>query len=469
MDVRGRAAVAVTVATVVAGLGVVATPSTAALAPRAGCSSGYVALTFDDGPSDQTERLVRILRRAGAPATFFMVGERVAAAPRVARRVERAGFLIANHSWAHQDMRTQSAAGVTATLRATERVLRRAGTHPTRMMRPPYGALDDAARKGIRTSGLIPVLWTVDSRDWTGGTARQIATRILSALRPGAPNVVLQHDGIGHSPVSISAVRAVIRGARSRGYCFTALDEDGRPGFPTPRIGLSVTDTREGTPAVATVRLDRPAGRRTSVWLRTRTDSATAGSDFTRLARRVTIRAGRLSARVRVPVPRDRLDEYGERFRVSIGRPRGVRIGTRQAFASIADADPPPAVRGRDLDVVRPAGEAQTLPVTFVLSRPSGKPITVVVATRPGTAQPTDYTPFRRRLQLSPGTTHIDVDVTVLADPELLSGSDEFFTVEVLSARRARMARAATVTIHPPQPPQVPDPARVRGGLTRHR
>lgn len=51
-------------------------------AERAGaCRSGFVSLTFDDGPAGPTARLVRILRRARVPATFFMVGQRVAAMP----------------------------------------------------------------------------------------------------------------------------------------------------------------------------------------------------------------------------------------------------------------------------------------------------------------------------------------------------------------------------------------------------
>ena len=296
MDVRGAVAAALVVAAIAPGLAVTG-PAAAAVPARTSCSAGRVSLTFDDGPSDQTGRLVRILGHASVPAVFFMVGQRVAAAPRVPRRVERAGFLVANHSWAHADMRTQSTAEVTASLRRTHRALRRAGTHPTTLMRPPYGALDDAARTGILATGLTPVLWTVDSRDWTGGTAQQIAARIMSALRPGGTNIVLQHDGIGHSRVSIDAVPLVIRAARKRGYCFTALDEKGRPGFPTPGVGLEVTSTREGTAAVATIRIDKPAGRSTSVWLRTRSDTATTGRDVARIARRVSIPAGRLETR----------------------------------------------------------------------------------------------------------------------------------------------------------------------------
>lgn len=159
-------------------------------------------------------------------------------------------------------MRTQTSPQVAATLRATDAALRRAGAHQTRLMRPPYGALDEAARDGIREAGFVPVLWTVDPRDWESATAGQIAARILDGLRPNEANIVLQHDGVRRSPTSVDAVPLVIRGARRRGYCFVALDERGRPGFPTPTASVSVSDTREGEPAVATGRLSKRQGAR---------------------------------------------------------------------------------------------------------------------------------------------------------------------------------------------------------------
>lgn len=415
------------------------------------CRSGYVALTFDDGPARPTGRLVRLLRRERVPATFFMVGQRAAAAPRLARRVERAGFLVANHSWAHTDMRTQTAAQVAASLRATQQELIRAGTHPLRVMRPPYGALDAAARAGIRRAGFVPVLWTVDSRDWTGGTARQVADRILAGLRPHATNIVLQHDGVARSATSVSAVPLVIRGARRRGYCFTGIDESGRPGFPTPRASVSVAGAREGRDLVAIVRLDRPAGRATSVLLRTRSGSATVGQDVPRVATRVTVPAGRLTARIRVPVLRDGIDELTERVEVALSRPQGVVIGRRTALARLVDVDPEPVIDGLALQVAEPATGQVSAQVRFRLSRASAKPVSVVVATRSGTADDADYVPLRRTLDLPAGRRVLVVELAILADD--VEEAEEQLTVEVVGVRHGRAGSPASVTIVPPPVP----------------
>lgn len=203
---------------------------TAAAASAAVCPSGYVALTFDDGPSaENTPRLVRILKRVHAPATFFMVGQQVAAAPDAARLVGKSGFQVGNHSYRHQNMTTQTRAQIRSTLRATARRLRATGLHPTDLMRPPFGAIDRRVRRAVRSVGLVPVLWDVDSQDWSGGSRRAIARRVLAGLRPNQSNIVLQHDGAPGSAASIAAVPRVVRVARKRGYCFVALDAHGRP------------------------------------------------------------------------------------------------------------------------------------------------------------------------------------------------------------------------------------------------
>lgn len=447
--VRGPSAARVAIGLMASGLALLS--PVAAAEPDADCRSGYVSLTFDDGPAGPTTQLLGILRRAQVPATFFMVGQRVAARPGVARRAERHGFLVANHSWAHADMTRQTSSEVARALRATDAALRRAGTHPSRLMRPPYGALDHAARDAVRAAGFVPVLWTVDSRDWESNTARQIATRILDGLRPNATNIVLQHDGVRRSPTSVAAVPLVIEGAHRRGYCFVALDERGRPGFPTPTASVSVASAREGRPAVAMVRLSKPPGRTTSVVLRTLSRSATVGDDVGRVARRVTIPAGQLALRVPISLRQDGTDESPEQFEVTIGQPRGVRVGAGSALVSIRDIDPPPRIVGIDTTVTEPTDGRITVGVRLELSQVSGRPIRLVIVTQPGTADGTDFAPIRLEVIVPPGQPHVDVPVEVLADAMVEPA--ETLTVGVVRGRHVRIGPPATVTVVPPSPP----------------
>lgn len=232
--VAGLAPVAPRAAEPVAGVSGERLQLTAA-APRAAAGTaprhcrGHIALTFDDGPSARTTgRLVDFLERARVPATFFVVGQRVAGNGALLRRMQRSGFVIANHSWAHGQLTARSSAQVLRSLDATARALRRVGVRPSRLMRPPYGAINPRVRAVIRRAGLVPVMWTIDSEDWSHGNSDQIAGRILRALRRG-DNIVLQHDGVDRSPISVRAVASVVRVARERGFCFTGLDTRGRP------------------------------------------------------------------------------------------------------------------------------------------------------------------------------------------------------------------------------------------------
>ncbi len=197
--------------------------------PRpAPCSAGFVALTFDDGPSRTvTPGLVRTLVEKKVPATFFMIGSRIKTAPGAGRLVQDSGFKIGNHTWDHPQLPQLSDAAIMHEMRSTTREMHADHIVPSNLMRPPYGAITPRVRHDMRELHLVPVLWTIDSRDWAGGDSAQIAGRILGALRPHQQNIVLQHDGVNNSPASVGAVPEVIRVARHRGFCFTHLDEHG--------------------------------------------------------------------------------------------------------------------------------------------------------------------------------------------------------------------------------------------------
>ncbi len=210
--------------------------------PPAPCSAGFVALTFDDGPSRTvTPGLVKILLEKKVPATFFMIGSRIKTAPGAGRLVQNSGFKIGNHTWDHPQLPQQSDAAIMHEMRSTAREMRADHLVPSNLMRPPYGAINARVRHDMRELHLVPVLWTIDSRDWAGGNSAQIAGRILGALRPHQQNIVLQHDGVNNSPASVGAVPEVVRVARHHGYCFTHLDEHGAMAHvdgpaPTPPV-----------------------------------------------------------------------------------------------------------------------------------------------------------------------------------------------------------------------------------------
>jgi peptidoglycan/xylan/chitin deacetylase (PgdA/CDA1 family) len=429
-------------------------PTGPATAPAAAavtrCSAGLVTLTFDDGPSARvTTRLVRLLDDLRVPATFFMVGERVASAPRTARMVYRHGYPVANHSYRHAMMTRQSNSEIRATLAATDRRLRAAGVVPTRLMRPPYGAMDARVERVIRDAGYVPVLWDVDPRDWENRSAGNIARRILDRLRPGASNVVLQHDAIRNSPNSVDAVPFVVREARRRGYCFARLGTAGRPTPPVPLVRVRAAEVDEGRAILARVLLDRPTSRRTSVLLSTRSGTARSGVDFEPRRVRVSFPVGSTRAVVRIPTLRDGLDEANERVRIRLDDPRRMVIAVREARPAIRDIDLAPGLTLGDASVVEPAQGSVEVSVALRLGRPSGLRVVVDLATLAGTAGPDDFVPAVGTVSIPPGAVRARFLVTV--NPDTVDEPPETFRVRVTGVRRARVGDGeAVVTIQPP-------------------
>jgi peptidoglycan/xylan/chitin deacetylase (PgdA/CDA1 family) len=164
----------------------------------------YVALTFDDGPGVYTRLALRILRRAHARATFFLVGRNLAHWGAFVKPELRLGA-VGDHTWTHPDLDLESKTRIAEELGRTQRALERDSGAPVRLFRPPYGVHDMTVDDEARALGMLEVLWTVDSRDSEGATWRHIYANVRAGLRPGA--IVLMHENRGQT---IEALRFLV-------------------------------------------------------------------------------------------------------------------------------------------------------------------------------------------------------------------------------------------------------------------
>ena len=155
--------------------------------------SNNIALTFDDGPiPGVTERILDTLRAHGLHATFFMIGEKVAAAPELARRVLAEGHELGHHSYTHPKLTDLSDADVDRELDQTDAIFQEVLGRHAEWFRPPYGALRQDQAVRVRARGMRVVMLSLDSEDWRRGPAAETTQRILTLLHPGA--IVLCHD-----------------------------------------------------------------------------------------------------------------------------------------------------------------------------------------------------------------------------------------------------------------------------------
>lgn len=164
----------------------------------AGTGRGEVALTFDDGPSPSTTPAVLdALDEHGLRATFFLLGEAVAAAPELAVEVARRGHEVACHGMAHHHHLLWPPGAVAADTAAAVRQLRSLGLGP-RFYRPPYGQVAAATLVAARTAGCEVVLWSAWGREFAEAAPEPVLGRLAAGLRAGA--IVLLHDSDACSP-----------------------------------------------------------------------------------------------------------------------------------------------------------------------------------------------------------------------------------------------------------------------------
>lgn len=168
----------------------IATGNVIGTVTRVATREAIMALTFDDGPDPEyTPRLLEILERYGAHATFFMTGEAAQAHPELVRRVAEAGHAIGNHSWDHPSFPLISGRERRAQIRACGKALFPYGE---RLFRPPYGEQNIASRIDAFLLGYQVIMFDVSTHDWCGGDAATIARQLERKIRPGS--IVVLHD-----------------------------------------------------------------------------------------------------------------------------------------------------------------------------------------------------------------------------------------------------------------------------------
>jgi peptidoglycan/xylan/chitin deacetylase (PgdA/CDA1 family) len=162
--------------------------------PRTLPGSAGVALTFDDGPHPEgTPAVLDLLARAGARATFFLVGEQVQRRPRLAAEIAAAGHAIALHAHRHQFQLRLSDSAVRSDLaRGAAAIEEATGVTPA-WHRPPFGIYSPVGRSAAHAAGLRTLLWSRWGKDWRKFTTPdRIAARATAHVAAG--DVILLHD-----------------------------------------------------------------------------------------------------------------------------------------------------------------------------------------------------------------------------------------------------------------------------------
>jgi len=178
-----------------------------------------VAITFDDGPHiSNTRRLLDGLAAREIPATFFLVGERLAGNEALVRDMAAQGHQIGIHTWDHimldEDVSPQEfIRQTTQTRQALEHILGE-GDY---WLRPPYGIITPQLQR-LEEGPLI--IWSVDPEDWKDRDKARIVSFVLDRVRDG--DIILMHDMFD---ASVDAALEICDALLERGHCFVTVEQ----------------------------------------------------------------------------------------------------------------------------------------------------------------------------------------------------------------------------------------------------
>ena len=173
-------------------------------------------LTFDDGPiPDVTPKVLDILARYNAPATFFSIGDNVRKHPDIFRQIQTAGHRIGNHSFHHYNSWKVTATDYIHDVEFATSVI------DSDLFRPPYGKLTPRTLWYLRKKFRV-VMWDVISCDFdTKVSAEQVYQNVIENVGPGS--VVVFHDSLKAAPSMLVALPKVLDYFKKEGYVFRII------------------------------------------------------------------------------------------------------------------------------------------------------------------------------------------------------------------------------------------------------
>jgi len=192
--------------------------------------SHTIALTFDDGPDPRwTPKILEILQRHGAVATFCMVSKNAAGHEALVKQVVDAGMRLCDHSRTHDEQLPDRDPARIAdeVVGAQDTLTAAAGGASVEWFRAPAGNWSTDVATLSAEHGMQPLSWNVDPRDWERPGVAAIVAAVQQQIRQQAPDgpIVLLHDGGGPREQTVDALEQLIPWLAEQGYRF---------GFPVP-------------------------------------------------------------------------------------------------------------------------------------------------------------------------------------------------------------------------------------------
>lgn len=181
-----------------------------------------VAVTIDDGPSENTDEILEVLDRHGAKATFFLIGSRTVEHEGAVRGIVARGHEIGHHMWRDETTLFLDEGEFARRFKRTERVLERFAPDLA-WFRPGGGWYDETMVRHAESRGYRVVLGSAPAVDTFVPSSGIVTRYLLANVRPGA--ILILHDGPERGPRAVETLRALLPALAREGYRVVDLSQ----------------------------------------------------------------------------------------------------------------------------------------------------------------------------------------------------------------------------------------------------
>ncbi len=177
----------------------------------------FVAVTFDDGPGDYTDKVVNALKKNNSYATFFMLGKQVKAHPNQLKHAFENGNQIGSHSYSHQNLNRISNKSIKREIKDTETEIKKHIGQKPSLFRPPYGNYNSTVTKYVN----VPMIyWNIDTLDWKNKNSKYVYNYLMHHSYAGS--LILMHD---IHPTTVNGFTKALPKLVKKGYEFVTVSE----------------------------------------------------------------------------------------------------------------------------------------------------------------------------------------------------------------------------------------------------
>lgn len=152
-----------------------------------------IAITFDDGPAENTLKILEVLDKYHVKASFFCIGKNIEKHPEIFKLILEKGHFIGNHTYSHtRAMGFLSARRLVEEISKCDEVCREIGGITPITFRPPFGIINPKTKRALEVTGHRVIGWNIRSYDAIINSEAMILKHILGNIKPG--DVILLHD-----------------------------------------------------------------------------------------------------------------------------------------------------------------------------------------------------------------------------------------------------------------------------------